>query len=205
MAENQEVTFALQDADKFDGPRAPQRRTLASKDGLVPAEILSVKYKGKSDAGNHVVTAMLATKSDDSGMDNVALWKHIPVTGENSQGLNIEQLYTLMSSAGTSKDKFAEISGKNVTAKVLNDALKGKIAYAQIRAEVYGTRAPRSEVVGFCSKKDYDKEVKAGNATTSHNYGEGAASALTGNGATGGATASAPPPPASGGDSDLTL
>lgn len=204
MTDNENFSFVLEDADKFEGLRGPQRRTLATKDGLVAATVLGLKYKGKSGKGNHVVTASFATVDSDPGMNGVALWKHVPITGENPQGKNIVQLYNIMLSAGVTKDKLAALSGKSLTTEALSDALKGKTCYVQIRAEIYENNPPSSQIVAFISQEDYEREATVGNHRTKHSYGDGsAASAAPANGAASRVVAPAAPP--SGGASDLTL
>lgn len=169
-----EVKIVLEDTDLHEGPRPPQRPTLAARDGLVPAEILSVTYKGRAggkDDGNHVWTVAFSTVDEEKGMGGIALWKHVPVSGKNVNGeKNIGQFYDIMSSAGTSKEKMKEIKDKTVTAESMSKSLKGKIAYVQIRAGIYEDRPPSSSIVAVISKEDYEKGKTSGNFRTRHSY-----------------------------------
>lgn len=188
MADSPAITFT--NPEKHEGARAPNKRTLASQDGLVLAEVQSIKYGGKSGSGNHKWVVMFVTKDDDPGMDGVALWKHFPMDGTNSQGENIDMFYSFLSSTGTTKAQLLKLKNKQITAEAFEKKKKGALAKVEIGAKVYEGKVS-SEIKTFCDPEEWDKTVAGGNHRTDHGYKVGAGVA---NGSAGQPVADMPPP-----------
>ena len=170
--------FTLDEAEKYEGARGPSRRMLASQDGLVAAKIESVTEKGLSSNNNLMLTVRLGTVDDDPGMNNVVLFRNIVVSGTDTRGnKNVQQLYSFMESAGSTKQQIIASAGKSVDADDLNKTYSNRTCYVQIRAKTYNGKES-SEVAGFISQDAYTQEAKAGNHRQNHVFGKGAAGAI---------------------------
>ena len=195
--------FTLDEADKYEGARGPSRRMLCSQDGLVAAKIESITEKGMSSNNNLMLTVRLGTVDDDPGMSNVVLFSNLVVTGTNSRGnKNVQQLFTFMESAGSTKQQIIASVGKSVDADDLNKTYSGRTCYVQVRAKTYNGKES-SEVAGFILQDAFEQEAKAGNHRQNHVFGKGSASAISPN--NGAASAISPIAAPVGSSSDLSL